>query len=131
MALPIPSAEIQLKARKVVEQFIEYAEPRRNEKISKMEDLYNHYMVREGKNTSSPHGGTARNVDSFSHEAVEILMPRIFDVLTRSGQIKYEVGPVGEEDVEFVEIANALIAHDLKTAKMRPKLIEADRYVEK
>ncbi len=133
MALPIPSAETQLKARKVVEEFIEHAEPRRNEKISQMEELYNNYMVKPSKETGrqSGHGGTARNVDSFSHEAVETIMPRIFDVLTRNGMIKYEVTPVGPEDEPFVKVANALIKHDFKIANMRSKIIEGIRYVTK
>lgn len=131
MALPIPSADTQLKARKVVEEFIKHAEPRRNEKIGQMEDLYNNYMVKATKETGrqTSHGGTARNVDSFSHEAVETITPRIFDILSRNGTIRYEVAPVGPEDEPFVKIANALIAHDLKIMKIRPRMIEGTRYV--
>jgi hypothetical protein len=126
--LPIPSKDVQNRAKRVVREFIEYAAPKRNERLQYIDELYDNYMVRESK---SNYPGRAKNVDSFSHEAVETIVPRIFEVLTQNGHLKYEVGPVGVEDESFVEKANALIAHDLKMAKGRKKLIEGSRYIAK
>jgi hypothetical protein len=114
VSLPIPSKDVQDRAKRVVREFVEYAAPKRDERLKHIDELYDNYMVRESK---SNYPGRAKNVDSFSHEAVETIVPRIFEVLTQNGHLKYEVGPVGVEDEIFTEKANALIAHDLKMAK--------------
>ena len=126
MSLPIPSKDVQDRAKRVVREFVEYASSKRDERLKYIDELYDNYMVRESK---SNYPGRAKNVDSFSHEAVETIVPRIFEVLTQNGQLKYEVGPVGVEDEIFTKKANALIAHDLKMAKGRKKLIEGSRYI--
>lgn len=128
MSLPIPSRDVQDRAKRVVREFVEYASSKRDERLKYIDELYDNYMVREPK---SNYPGRAKNVDSFSHEAVETIVPRIFEVLTQNGQLKYEVGPVGIEDEIFTKKANALIAHDLKMAKGRKKLIEGSRYIGK
>jgi hypothetical protein len=128
MSLPIPSQDVQNEAKKVVEGFVDYAKTKREERIKKLDTLHKNYAVKEG---DSNYPGRAKNVDSFSHEAVETVVPRIFEVLTQNGELRYEVGPVGEEDKNFTKKSNALIAHDLKMAGGRKKLLEAVRYIVK
>lgn len=120
-----PSKETQDRAKKTVEAFIENAGKIRDEHLQFLDEWHKHYAVEESTRT---YQGRAHTADPSTHENVETIAPRVYDIVTDGGELNYEAEPVDRErDPDAALAINATIKSDLKMAKARKKIISAVR----
>ena len=125
MTMREPSEETQQRAKETVEAFIENAGKVRGEHLEFLDEWHKHYAVEQSTRT---YMGRAQTADPSTHENVETIAPRVYNIVTDGGELHYEAEPIDREsDIPAAAAINATIKSDLKMAKARPKIISAVR----
>lgn len=123
-----PSEDTQKRAKKTVEEFIRMAGAVRDKHLGAVAEWNKHYAVEQSERM---YQGRANTADSSSHENVETIVPRMYNIVTESGKLNFGVSPVGSEDEPLADAINAVVKSDLKMAGSRKKVINSVRDVVK